>query len=238
MALTAEGRRLTEAHRLAQARIGARTVRQMLAAWSLLDPRDLDRTLARWLRVVLPLIGAQRLSSTQLAASYLVGFRAIEVGPGTFAPRLAGGANAKALITSLTVTGPVSVKMARARGETLERAFGLGQSMSARAGLRFALDGGRETLLESVRADSRALGWARATSGNPCAFCAMLASRGGVYGSEDTAGFQSHDGCQCGAEPIYGTDAGLPPGADQYRELWDQTGSLAEFRAAYDAARS
>jgi len=237
MALTAEGRRLTEAHRLAQARIGARTVRQMLAAWSLLDAQDLDRTIARWLRVVLPLIGAQRLTSTQLAASYLVGFRAIELGPGTFAPRLAGGANAKALITSLTVTGPVSVKMARARGETLERAFGLGQSMSARAGLRFALDGGRETLLESVRADSRALGWARATSGKACAFCLMLASRGPVY-SEETVDFAAHDGCSCTPEPAYSLDAEWPPGAKEARELWDETGSLSDFRREIEAGRA
>lgn len=44
------------------------------------------------------------------------------------------------------------------------------------------------------------LGWARVLAGETnCAFCAMLASRGPVYKSGVTAGFEAHDGCDCSA---------------------------------------
>lgn len=42
------------------------------------------------------------------------------------------------------------------------------------------------------------LGWARVLVGEVnCAFCAMLASRGAVYKSEKTAGFEAHGKCDC-----------------------------------------
>lgn len=47
------------------------------------------------------------------------------------------------------------------------------------------------------------LGWARVLSGETnCAFCAMLASRGAVYKSEKTAGFEPHPKCDCHAELV------------------------------------
>lgn len=236
MATTTEGRRLTEAHRLAQARLGARTVQQMFAAWRLLDPEDLDRSVARWLRVALPLIGAQRAVSSRLAVNYYTTFRALETRDSSFRPDPASGVDAAKLGTSLTITGPVAVKVALARGEPLQRALGIGQSMSSRAAIRHVLAGGRDTILGAVQSDETALGWARATSGKPCAFCAMLASRGPAYGSEATASFQAHDGCQCAAEPAYTRDTAWTPGAERYRELWEETGSLTEFRRALEGA--
>jgi len=68
---------------------------------------------------------------------------------------------------------------------------------------RLVLDGGRRTLVESIRADPRAEGWQRVTSGSPCAFCAMVASRGPAYASERAARFEAHDHCGCSAEPYY-----------------------------------
>jgi hypothetical protein len=46
---------------------------------------------------------------------------------------------------------------------------------------RIALDGGRTTTLDTVKADPAAVGWWRMTDGDPCHFCAMLASRGIVF---------------------------------------------------------
>lgn len=54
----------------------------------------------------------------------------------------------------------------------------------------------RQTVMNAAVADKRALGWQRITSGDSCAFCAMLASRGAIYTSK-TADFAAHDRCNC-----------------------------------------
>lgn len=204
MALTLEGRRLTEAHRLAQARLGADTVRQVFASFPLLDGTDIDGTFERWLRVVFPILRSQRSTSATLAANYLTTFRALELGVGaTGASVLADGLPAEAVTTSLVVTGPAAIKSNIARGLSLASAMERAQVTAARATMRHVLNGGRETITQSVDADRRARGWQRVTSGNACSFCSLLASRGAAYG-EASADFQAHDGCSCSAEPVYG----------------------------------
>lgn len=240
MAATVEAQRLTEAHRIAQARLGARTVTQLVDSWALLDPADLDATTERWLLTAARLTQAQRSLSAQLAANYLTTFRRLELGrPGTLDLVVAERLDAQQALTSLTVTGPVRVKLATARGASLAEASDLGMAGAARAGMRLALDGGRSTLVESIRADPQAHGFARVASGDPCAFCAMLASRGPAY-SEESVGFEAHDGCSCTAEPVYDADAEWPAGSRQYQELWQQAkaadgDTTANFRALVEA---
>jgi hypothetical protein len=242
VASTVVGRRLTEAHRLAQARIGARTVKQLLAVWPLLDPADIDGTITRWLQGVQPVVGFHRQQSTQLSANYLTTFRTLELGAGVpaFAPVLADALPVEQLATSMLVTGPVSLRSNLAKGMQFEKAVEVAQANSARAGMRHALNGGRETITGTVGADGRAKGWARATSGKSCSFCAMLASRGPVY-AKGTVGFDAHDGCSCTAEPVYkdAPRSQWPPGSARYRDLYDETAkglSSSDARAAFRRA--
>lgn len=55
--------------------------------------------------------------------------------------------------------------------------------------------------------DGRVRGWYRATGPNPCAFCAMLASRGAVYYTKESAGgtkaTEYHPNCHCRAIQIW-----------------------------------
>lgn len=223
MAATTEAARLTEAYRLAQARLGAGLVLQLRRVWSLLDPADLDGTFADWLAVVTPLIQAQRGASSAMAGNYLVAFRALELGVGgRFSPTLAGRADPKAIATSMLVTGPASIRSALGRSVPPDRALETAQARSSAAAMRHALNGGRETIIETARGDRRMIGWARATSGQPCAFCAMLASRGPVYGA-DVVEFKAHDHCTCSPEPVYRDDAEWPRGSRRLRELWDDS---------------
>lgn len=222
MASTRRAAQLTEAHRLAQARLGVKTSAQLVDAWSLIDPVDLDGTVERWMRTATQLVGAQRAESARLAAGYLDAFRRLELKKAkaldlVVAERL----DAQQALTSLTVTGPVRVKAATARGVALDVASDLGMVGSAQAGMRLALDGGRSTIVDTLRGDPQAHGWARATSGSPCAFCAMLASRGPAY-SEESVSFEAHDGCSCFAEPVYDTEADWPAGSRQYADIWQQ----------------
>jgi hypothetical protein len=238
MAATVEASRLTEAHRLAQLRIGTRTVAQTLAAWRMLDPADLDATAQAWLAVMVPLVHSARRVSARLAANYLTTFRNLELGvdAAAFTAVLAEDVPDEQVQTSLLITGPVAVKSATGRGVPLARAVDIGKARSAGAAMRHAINGGRDTIVESVRADRRALGWARAVSGKACSFCLMLASRGPVYG-EDTVGFEAHDHCSCSAEPVYRPDADWPAGSRSARDLWDATTSGLSGADAREAFR-
>jgi len=204
MASTVAGRRLTESHRLAQGRIGVDTARQMLTLWRLVDVTDLDASTPGWLRAAVPLVVRQNARSAQLAASYYRLFRSVELGVplSEFSASVQLTAAAERVATSLTVTGPVSVKRAMSAGIPLDDAAETAMTNAARAAHRLALDGGRSTLTAAVADDSRAAGWRRVTSGDPCSFCAAIADRGVVF-SEDAADFAAHDGCSCSAEPVY-----------------------------------
>jgi hypothetical protein len=204
MAATLAGARLTEAHRLAQARIGVQTAAQMVTAWSLIDPNRLDNTTPDWLRVSLTFLQNQRNQSTQLAAAYLRAFRQLELGELVPPARIlfAGSLDIAAATTSLTVTGPVSVKRAMTAGSDLAEAAQTARANTARSGMRHALGGGRDTITATVEADRFALGYRRVTSGGACDFCSMLAGRGAVY-SGRTSKFDAHDGCSCSSEPVY-----------------------------------
>lgn len=221
MAATTAGARLTEAHRLAQARIGAQTVRALRAVFPLLDPTDLDGSFERWLLAVEPVIRSQRITSARLAANYLTTFRTLELGPDVepHVPVLADEPDITAVRTSMLVTGPVSVRSNLAKSVPLVRAMTLAEANTARAGMRHAMNGGRDTIQNAVRNDPEARGWARSASGRACHFCALLAARGPVF-SKSSVDFHAHDGCSCGSEPVYRRDADWPSGSRRYADIY------------------
>lgn len=203
MAASAAGVRLTEGHRLAQARLGASLVRQMAGMWPLLDPEDIDGTVERWLRLALPVVRSQHDASARLAAAYLRTFRQLELPDAVpLAPPPLPTFNPAQATTSLTVTGPVRVKMATARGLQVAQASDLGLAQSARAAMRLALNGGRDAIRQTASADPRRTGWERAMSGDPCDFCQGLAADAAA--GDDSAAFVTHDGDNCEPVPVYG----------------------------------
>lgn len=128
----------------------------------------------------------------------------------------------RAVKVSLNVTGPIGQKSKRARGESVRSARDKSFVESSGAASRHVLTGGRQSLLTLLTDDSRARRWIRVTDENPCAFCSMLASRGPVYLTKDSAGFRAHDHCACTAEAVYHANAPWPGRAREFRELWDR----------------
>ncbi len=229
MATTQAATRLTEAHRLAQARLGTTTAAQLIQVWPLLDYGDLDGTAARWLTAAKAIITTQHRNSAQLAAQYLRAFRTLELGTvdRAFTPFLSPGLPDEQVTTSLLVTGPIKVKTGVGRGIPLVDIVEKARPGSAAAGLRLALTGGRDTIITTTRRDPQCHGWARVTSGRCCAFCAMLAGRGPVY-SEGSSHFDAHDSCNCTAEPVY-AGTGWNAQSRRYETIYRQ--------AAHDATR-
>lgn len=271
MATTELGGALTEEHRAAQVAIASEAIQEFLPLWSLLDPLRLDETTPAWLDQVVRLIERYRLLSARRAFDYFQAFKAAE------SPQVGGPVEyreppveLRPLLVSMTVVGPVREKqVVRRLSSRLEglsgaerereldrirsRASAEALESAAKALQRHVLDGGREVLTEAVNSDRDAVGWARVTDSDPCYFCAMLASRGFVYESRDTAlrssgvrgnqrlGQPFHDGCGCTAEPRFHRDAPLPGDADLYSQLWDDTtqglsgkAAVRAFRRAYE----
>jgi len=240
MAATVAGTRLTERHRTAQLALRALVLRQVMEIWPAFDIEDAARSWPPVEAALLAVVGERRAVSASLAAGYFEAFRTAERAGGIAMPVLEAfdeGAVARAR-TSLQVTGYVTTERLRALKHPDPARVALVRLSGAVT--RHVLDGGRDTLLASVRSDRRALGWARATSGDPCSFCAMLASRGPVY-SERAGNFQAHDHCACNLEPVYRHDQGWPAGSRDLQQLWrDTTGGLsgAEARRVFRAAIS
>jgi hypothetical protein len=126
----------------------------------------------------------------------------------------------RAVVVSMNVTGPVAQKQKASRGKPLQTARDESFTQAAGAATRHVLTGGRRSLLTLLVDDPVALGWIRVTDGDPCAFCAILASRGPVYRSRETAGFLAHDHCACTPEPVYSRDTLWPGRAKEFRGLW------------------
>lgn len=123
--------------------------------------------------------------------------------------------------------------------------------------VRHVTDGGRQTIAENARLDPKAIqvidseqrdrrdppiNYARVLSGDPCYFCAMLASRaapsmqrGGRYYADSFRYSNElfvgdglakvHDHCQCSLKPVYRSDDDYLKRAEDYAEIWHNAGS-------------
>lgn len=248
MALTPAGAATTQTHRRAQGTLAALVVRDVLGLWSLLDPRRLDATAPAWLRLVLPLLDRHRQTSARLSSDYYQRFRAIEVpdvAPFIPAPRSEPDAWRRPAEVSLLVTGPSTVKRLSGNGIDPDQAADTAGPAVAAAAIRLVADAGRTLLDNAIEADPIAEAWMRVTSAKPCAFCAMLASRGPVYPSESAAldttrgGVREryHDGCACTVEPVFGPDTTWPDSSRRFADLWESTTTGRSGAAARNAFR-
>lgn len=256
MAATAAGTALTEQHRRAQLALRRGFLRELLELWPLLDIENLDESTANWIKIVTELILQWRNQSAQRAFAYYTQFRQVETGlelPGANALRSLGEGNRSQIRTSLLVTGPVGFKSRIGKGLTPPQAKKMAFTAVAGAGSRHVLNGGRQQLVNTASADEMAVGFSRVTDAEPCAFCAMLASRGPVYFTRATAfrttgrskrgeGEKYHDDCGCSVEPSFNRKTDWPTRNREFEKLWEDTtgdaygkGKYRAFRNAYEA---
>lgn len=239
MARTAEGVTATINHRRMQIALRAGILRQLVTLWPVFDTEDFG-TYRAFVEAVLPLIQRYHQDSAQLAARYYTAFRLVEGVAGTATPRLAAEMPFRQIRIALSATGLSSTLKAVRAGRSLESAKRAGfVAVSGSVG-RLALAGGRDTVTSSIRADRQALGWQRVTDVDPCYFCAMLAGRGAVYVSRETAGFKAHDDGACVPEPFYRGSATISRNKE-FERLWAESthgksdkAAVKAFRQAYE----
>jgi hypothetical protein len=123
----------------------------------------------------------------------------------------------------------------------------------AAAASRVAMNGARSTLWTHQERDSKALGYVRVSrTGTPCAWCAMLISRGPVYKSERSAtladnaagyvdGDKYHDNCNCYAVPVFSLEqyakSSLFRLNREYAQQWPQATQGLSGKSAVTAWR-
>lgn len=200
MANSVDGQQLTEAHQRAQQRLATESIAEARFIWGRLDAEDLGGSEAAWLAVMLLLAAGQVSRSQRLAGAYFEQYSLAETGR-------AGDvsfAGPTGLALSLKLAGPARVKALIRGGMSPVGALEAARTKFEGIVSRQILMGGRLTIAASTGADRRARGWRRVTDGDPCAFCALMASRGPAYRSMSSAGTQYHGHCGCTAEPVYG----------------------------------
>lgn len=102
---------------------------------------------------------------------------------------------------------------------------------------------GRATVARNVSRDPRKPRWGRVTSGSEtCMFCFMLASRGFVYRSRDTA-MEGHCHCDCQVVPEFKPGANRIKGYDPsaMSDIWqaavEEAGTSSKLSAIFAALR-
>lgn len=226
MAKTPAGAELTRAHRAAQLAVRAGSISNLVRLWKIVDPADLSGTIDTFVEAAVLLAGQGFDRSAGIASRYYGLFRRVEGIAGAAPVGLAVRPAATDLAGELRGAALKGIITARRAGLTPDLAKSRGLVRVAGALGKLILNGGRRTLIDTSARDPKALGWGRVTSGDPCAFCRMLAGRGAVYKTEKSADFETHDGCACSAEPLFQGGA-APAQAAEYAREWNEAQRLA-----------
>lgn len=234
--MTPEGAQLTEAHRQLQAHVNTATLRDLLQLWGVVDPMNLRHTVDPFTRAAAALVLRSRRASSSGASRYYAAFREAEGIGRAPAPGLAADPPEELVVGALRGAGLAGIMNAYRRGQSPDAAHQNGFVKLAGSASQLVVGGGRATIMDAVQSDDAAVGWQRVTDGDPCAFCAMIASQGIVAKTADSAGFEAHGHCLCGAEPAY---EGSPVRAanERFRSAWNEATSGLSGGDALNAFR-
>lgn len=158
--------------------------------------------------------------SAQLGARYMRQHAALEAV--RIDPVQADIATAR-LDTALQVAGPVAFKKNIRINDDPDLARRVMSKQLRGTVTRMVLAGSRDTATATVDSTDRIVGWRRVTAGQPCAFCAMVASRGAVYKSSTALQRpQFHDHDRCTYEPLYQRES-EPGRVVELRRQWEES---------------
>ena len=189
---------LTLDHRRVQLALRAETLRDLLKIWPAFDLSNISRTWPAVERGLLALIQARGATSSGLASAHYRQFRKSQEVPGRAVPRIASIPDTE-IIAGLRMAGPVAAAKYLAQGRAIEDVEKNRLVDVAGAVGLYVLNHGRQTILESARADKHATGWERVVTTGACSFCQKFAGRTAPLGAD----FSAHRSCACTAETVY-----------------------------------
>jgi hypothetical protein len=238
-------------HQATQRALSARLIEELGPLWDLIRLGAFATTIPLWIEAVVALLERFARMSGTLSADYYEQERELANVRGVFraAPALIPDGKAEASLRWATkdlwipeADSPPPIEERLSAAE--KKAEGAAQKVIA--------DVGRDTLAAALDEDEEAIAWARMTSRDACAFCALMASRGAVYHTEQTVGgaanrrfegegeYKFHDHCDCTVIPIFEGQQWEPP---DYVQEWDrlymeaaagERNQLRAWRRAYE----
>lgn len=214
-------------------------LRDLLGLRRLIDPARLQATVPPWIEAVAAIVARYSEVSATLAADFYDGERNAARVPGSFTVPLAGAPPGEQTSSSLrwatkdlwprdeADATPAQLQPLDVR---LEAAFGKADMATQ----KLVTDVGRETVRQATRQDPQAVSYARVAALGACSFCKLMASRGALYATADTAGRDAndrfsgdasvvkfHDNCHCGILPVFrGQRFELSPHAAEWDRIY------------------
>jgi hypothetical protein len=175
----------------------------------LIIPSRLQATVPDWIEAVRALVGEYGAASATAAADYYDAQRVAAKVTGRFTVPLLDPPPDEQVDNSLRWAtkdlwprDPDDPGTTAAQLLPVEQRLDAAESKAEAVAQKLVTDQGRGTVVGAVRQDGQAVGWARTAALGACAFCRLLATRGMTY-KADTVKFRAHDGCHCGAVPVF-----------------------------------
>lgn len=245
-------------HQQDQENLASKTAYGLAALWPILRFAKLDETTATWLRAVTLQIETSFRASEKLSYQMASGVQLSWIPTADPVPFAEAAFPLLDVRTSMQVTGPIGVKRAMPAPET--DVMAAGKVNSTGAGVKQAGNGGRGQVIDfaqrtaalqntrsaSQKQSGTTVGYARVTDGNPCSFCALLASQGAIYLSEDAFSTSNnkirdakgtarqerrafvgdgiakvHDHCKCTMRPVFSVSDKYDARARFFLDQWN-----------------
>jgi len=192
-----------QSHYALQLGVTASLVAALRRLWRLVDLGDVSGSLPAYKTAVAAVVNQYGLASASFGSDYFDTMRAQAGVTAPFRTPLVDPAPDAQVQASLgwatsDLTGPSAPTIT---GDDLATTV---QAKVEGVSQKLVTDAGRNELIAAIEADKEATGWARVTKPGACAFCRMLATRGAVYRSAETAKFEAHDKCHCTIQPLFG----------------------------------
>lgn len=205
----------------------------------LIDPVRLQATVPTWIEAVTVLVARYSEVAATLAADFYDGEREAAGMPGTFTVPLADPPPDEQADTSLRWAtkdlwprGEVVATVAQREPMNVRLEAAMGKADGATQ--KLVADRGRATLRQAVKADPQAVAYARAAALGACSFCKLMASRGAVYATAESAGRDAnelfagdasvvkfHNDCHCAITPVFrGQRFELSPQAAEWDRIY------------------
>jgi hypothetical protein len=216
--------------RSAQKGLSLLLARDLQSIRRLIVPNRLQPSVPVWIAAANALVDQYGRASASLAADYYDAERVASRVTGQFTVPLLDPPPTEQVEESLRWAtkdlwprDPDAPSTTPAQLEPLDVRLDAAETKAENAAQKLVTGTGRGTIIRAVQKDPQAVGWARAAPPGACAFCAMLATRGMVYRSEETADFRAHDSCNCGVTPVYkGQRFELSSHAQEWAQLYQE----------------
>lgn len=230
-----------------------------------IDPLNIQESANKWMLLAVPVILRYREQSATSGSLYYRALRALELPDAPqFIPPKAKLMERQFLEKSLWSIGPQKMLDAESKvadGEDpvvqIKMAANQAAGIIEASTIRHTQNGGRATVDQARLADPVAVGYYRETDGDPCFFCAMLASRLGVYKVdsfdqsdprfEGDGKAKVHDQCACHNRPLFARqdESKFPQSTREAARIWNElpstyrgaptsgSNAIRAFRSAY-----